>query len=192
MIITRRAALKILAGVIPSLKGEHAFAFGQSVARIASGPFEGTRESLKTYRIPDWFRDAKFGIWAHLQRPGKDGPAFLRTDLFPKLVSETHAMHHVDIDGDGLKDLVTGKRFWSHGRSEPGSNDPARLYWLKARKAPDGMMSFTPYVIDDNSGIGTQVIAGFISNKKYPDVVVGNKKGVFVFEHQVKKSKSKS
>jgi len=28
-------------------------------------PFEGTRESLKQYRIPDWFRDAKFGIWAH-------------------------------------------------------------------------------------------------------------------------------
>jgi len=31
----------------------------------AQVPFEGTRESLKQYRIPDWFRDAKFGIWAH-------------------------------------------------------------------------------------------------------------------------------
>jgi len=29
------------------------------------GPFAGTRESLKQYRVPDWFRDAKFGIWAH-------------------------------------------------------------------------------------------------------------------------------
>jgi len=27
-------------------------------------------------------------------------------------------------------------------------------------------------------------LAGNISNKKYPDIVVGNKKGVFVFEHQ--------
>ena len=32
---------------------------------IAAGPFQPTWESLKTQRIPDWFRDAKFGIWAH-------------------------------------------------------------------------------------------------------------------------------
>jgi alpha-L-fucosidase len=32
---------------------------------IAPGPFQPTRESLKQYRCPDWFRDAKFGIWAH-------------------------------------------------------------------------------------------------------------------------------
>jgi len=32
---------------------------------IAEGPFEPTRVSLRAYEIPDWFRDAKFGIWAH-------------------------------------------------------------------------------------------------------------------------------
>ena len=32
---------------------------------IAAGPFKPTAESLKQYRCPDWFRDAKFGIWAH-------------------------------------------------------------------------------------------------------------------------------
>jgi alpha-L-fucosidase len=32
---------------------------------IQKGPFAATRESLKAYRVPDWFRDAKFGIWAH-------------------------------------------------------------------------------------------------------------------------------
>jgi alpha-L-fucosidase len=32
---------------------------------IAPGPFEPTMESLKQYHCPDWFRDAKFGIWAH-------------------------------------------------------------------------------------------------------------------------------
>ena len=29
------------------------------------GPFRPNWESLKAYRCPDWFRDAKFGIWAH-------------------------------------------------------------------------------------------------------------------------------
>jgi alpha-L-fucosidase len=32
---------------------------------IAPGPFQPTRESLRKYRCPEWFRDAKFGIWAH-------------------------------------------------------------------------------------------------------------------------------
>lgn len=29
-----------------------------------SGPFQPTEESLKQYKCPDWFRNAKFGIWA--------------------------------------------------------------------------------------------------------------------------------
>ena len=32
---------------------------------ITPGPFQATRDSLKGYKVPDWFRDAKFGIWAH-------------------------------------------------------------------------------------------------------------------------------
>ena len=32
---------------------------------IATGIFKPSDESLKQYRYPDWFRDAKFGIWAH-------------------------------------------------------------------------------------------------------------------------------
>jgi alpha-L-fucosidase len=32
---------------------------------IAEGPFKPSWESLKQYTVPDWFRDAKFGIWAH-------------------------------------------------------------------------------------------------------------------------------
>jgi alpha-L-fucosidase len=33
--------------------------------RIVQGPFQPSWESLKKYNAPDWFRDAKFGIWAH-------------------------------------------------------------------------------------------------------------------------------
>src|ERR1035441_5726962 len=32
---------------------------------VAAGPFQPTWESLANYQVPDWFRDAKFGIWAH-------------------------------------------------------------------------------------------------------------------------------
>ncbi len=32
---------------------------------ITDGPFQPTTESLKQYECPEWFRDAKFGIWSH-------------------------------------------------------------------------------------------------------------------------------
>jgi alpha-L-fucosidase len=40
-------------------------ALAQSQLPVAQGPFKPTRESLSTYQVPEWFRDAKFGIWAH-------------------------------------------------------------------------------------------------------------------------------
>ncbi len=32
---------------------------------ITPGPYTGTMDSLTNYTCPEWFRDAKFGIWAH-------------------------------------------------------------------------------------------------------------------------------
>jgi hypothetical protein len=128
----------------------------------------------------------KFGIWWHQQRAGSPHPTFLKQDLFPKLVSETHAMHFVDIDGDGQKDLVTGKRWWSHGRSEPGSDWAAMIYWFKATKSGDGQTKFTPVEIDNDSGIGTQFVVDDVNGDKLLDVVVSNKKGVFVIVQERK------
>jgi hypothetical protein len=125
----------------------------------------------------------KFGIWAHLQKPGKDASStFIRQDLFKDLVSETHAMHCVDINGDGLKDLVTGKRLYSHGKHEPGWDKGAFLYWFEAKKDKDGIITFKPHVIDDDSGVGTQFVVADVNGDKLPDVVTANKKGVFLFE----------
>jgi alpha-L-fucosidase len=61
MIITRRTALQMAgaASVAASLRAQ------QPDIKIAPGPFTATRASLMDYRIPDWYADAKFGIWAH-------------------------------------------------------------------------------------------------------------------------------
>lgn len=125
----------------------------------------------------------KFGIWWFEQGASSDAsPAFTRHDLFPELVSETHALIAADINGDGLADLVTGKRFWSHGRSEPGSDKPSKLYWFEARKGDDKAITFTPREIDDQSGIGTQFNVLDFNGDGLLDIVTSNKKGVFLIE----------
>ena len=131
----------------------------------------------------------KFGIWWHKQRAAGVGaePAFQKMDLFPKLVSETHAAHFKDIDGDGRPDLITGKRWWSHGKAEPGSDGPAAIYWFKNTKGADGIVKFTPMLIDDDSGIGTQFEVADINGDGLLDVITSNKKGVRVIVQQRKK-----
>lgn len=124
----------------------------------------------------------KFGIWWHQQTGSRDEPTFARHDLFRELVSETHAMHCVDMNGDGLKDLVTGKRYWSHGRAEPGSDWPAMLYWFEASRDKAGKVKFTPRIIDIDSGVGTQFVVDDFNGDKLLDVVVSNKQGTFLFE----------
>jgi hypothetical protein len=127
----------------------------------------------------------RYGIWWHEQLPTSDGKRtrFVQLDLLPHLFSQTHALHFVDINGDGLKDLVTGKRWWAHGPTgDADPNDPAVLYWFEAKKTGGGGTRFVPHEIDNDSGIGTQFAVADVNGDKLPDVVVANKKGVFVFE----------
>ena len=95
--------------------------------------------------------------------------------------TQMHSIDLADIDRDGVLDIVTGKRFWAHNGNDPGGNDPPVLYWFKTVRKSADSVDFVPHLIDANSGVGTQVTAGDISGDGRVDIVVGNKKGTFVF-----------
>ena len=118
----------------------------------------------------------KYGMWWFERTPA----GFKQHEFF-KEFSQTHAVHLVDINGDGLKDLVTGKRYYAHNGRDPGGKDPAVLYWFELRRPGKGKVQYVPHKIDDDSGVGTQFEVTDFNGDGKPDVVTSNKKGVRVF-----------
>jgi alpha-L-fucosidase len=62
------AALGVLvmaSGAFVAQEPQFASKIGDKVEPMQTGKFEPTWESLRQYQTPEWFRDAKFGIWAH-------------------------------------------------------------------------------------------------------------------------------
>ena len=83
------------------------------------GPFAPDWESLRQYRCPDWFRDAKFGIWAHWGPQSVPGAG----DWYARnMYIEGHAqyLHHVKTYGHpskfGFKDIVA---LWTADQFDP-------------------------------------------------------------------------
>ena len=99
--------------------------------------------------------------------------------------SQIHALRLVDMNGDGLADIVTGKRRWAHGMSgDEEPNAPPVLYWFELKRDGTGGAAFIAHEIDDDSGVGTQVTVGDLNKDGRPDVIVANKRGVFTFTQQ--------
>lgn len=126
------------------------------------------------------------GIWWHEQLShGKRGAGKWKTHLIDKSFSQTHALWLADINGDGLPDFVTGKRWYAHGGGDPGGKEPAVLYWYEMSRK-DGVPSWKPHLIDSDSGMGTQFQVADLNGDGLLDIATSNKKGVHVF-HQVRR-----
>jgi alpha-L-fucosidase len=83
------------------------------------GPFNSSVASLETHRTPEWFRDAKFGIWSHWgpQAVPRQGDWYARFLYVP---GHPHYDHHVKTYGHpsevGYKDIIP---LWKAERFDP-------------------------------------------------------------------------
>jgi len=122
-----------------------------------------------------------YGMWWHEQAMDADGDAAWRLHGINRMFSQAHALELADIDGDGIPDLITGKRYYAHNGHDPGAKEPAVLYWFESVVEGSGP-SWIPHEIDNNSGVGLQVLAKDVNGDGLLDIVAANKKGVHYFE----------
>lgn len=100
--------------------------------------------------------------------------------------SELHSVALVDVDGDGLKDIVTGKTYYSHHKGSPMWDAGAVVYWFKLTRTKAGV-DWVPHKIDDKAGIGRQISIVDVNGDKLPDIVVGGMVGTHVLTHKAEK-----
>ena len=112
MAVNRRELLQMMGGASAALALPR-------FARAQGANFAATRQSLQAYRIPEWYRDAKFGIWSHW------GPqsAIEFGDWYARTMYEEDSpqyLYHVETYGHpskvGYKDLVNN---WKAAKWDP-------------------------------------------------------------------------
>jgi putative membrane-bound dehydrogenase-like protein len=155
----------------------HPVNFGQACSQMLVYDFDGDGDN-------DVLSSSAhaFGIWWYEQvKNGKE--VTWTTHEIDKSYSETHANVLADINGDGLPDFVTGKRWWSHAGGGPGGDQPAVLYWNELQRK-DGKPVWTRHEIDpqQTSGVGTAFEVVDMNADGLLDVIISNKKGSFYFE----------
>lgn len=136
-----------------------------------------------------------FGL-AWFEQVRKDGAISFRQHLimgdrpaqnkFGLVFSELHSVALADMDGDGLKDIVTGKTYYSHHQKSPMWDAGAVVYWFKLTRDKDNNVTYVPYKADGKAGIGRQLIVADVNNDKNLDIVTGGMKGAHVLTHKVK------
>lgn len=175
---------------VDELWTHHAVDFGRGGAQMHTFDVDGDGlndvvTSLEAHEWGlAWFRQTPGGAFEKNLITGEE----IEDSPYGVRFSQPHAVRAADVDQDGLMDIVTGKRWWAHGDSgDPEPNAPAVLYWFKLTRSETGEASFIPYLIDDNSGVGVDATIGHLDGDAYPDILIVNKKGTFVFNQTVRK-----
>ncbi len=133
-----------------------------------------------------WGNPHDFGlfIW-YADGKDADGKLKFREEVVDKDFSQLHCILFADLDGDGVEELITGKRVRAHNGNDPGGKqDPIVCYYTI-----DEAGKFTKHIIESGSvGIGLQIRTADIDGDGDLDIVLAGKDGTQILFNQLKSS----
>lgn len=96
--------------------------------------------------------------------------------------SQAHVTLLADLNGDGLRELVTGKRYYAHNGKDPGGEDPKCLYYYSFSRKN---LAWTRHAIQEGgpAGVGTSSAIADIDRDGDPDLILPGKSGLYLFEN---------
>ena len=132
-----------------------------------------------------WFEQKKAADGTRSFVPHEIAGDFATKNAGGVVFSESHAQRYADMNGDGIPDMITGKRYWSHLENYNGE-DPygaAVIYIYKTvrnPKAPGGA-EFVPELIHNKSGVGSTFEVADLNKDGIPDIATQGAYGTYVF-----------
>jgi hypothetical protein len=96
-------------------------------------------------------------------------------------ISQLHSLAIADMNGDGLIDVVAGKRYYAHPSTnpDPGTEEPPLVQWFELSRT-DGTVTFTPHTVHADSGTGCNFAVLDVTGEGKPDIFATNKRGTFL------------
>jgi len=122
-----------------------------------------------------------YGVYWMEQLKPVDGKTQWKKHVIDESWSQAHALTWVDLDGDGKKDLITGKRVRAHSGRDPGAAEPPAMYYYtwdsKAKK-------FTRHLIAEGVGTGLFIRTADLDKNGKTDIAVSGKSGTYLLFNQ--------
>ncbi|HVJ22180.1 MAG TPA: VCBS repeat-containing protein [Polyangiaceae bacterium] len=163
----------------------------RGAAHMSSADFDGDGD--KDIYAADWAHGNGVA-WYEQTDPGTFVKHYLtggpdEVGTYGLYFSQPHSAQVVDMDGDGVSDIITGKMRFAHpdGYGDPDIQGAPVLYVFKAVRGgslASGDVTFEPILVDSEVGVGRNLSVGHINTDGKMDICIASKLGLYVFYGQ--------